>query len=111
MKFFLIALVVLSQACYIKSKIELKTVDRAVPLPIRSIEDLPESLDWSNHNGVNFLTIARNQHRPQYCGSCWAFGTTSALSDRFKIMRNASFPDYNIAPQIPVSCVKESDGC
>jgi hypothetical protein len=42
----------------------------------------------------------RNQHIPQYCGSCWTHGTSSALSDRFALMRNNSFPEIDIAPQV-----------
>ena len=39
------------------------------------------------------------------CGSCWAMGTTSALSDRIKMMRKASFPDINLSPQVLINCV------
>jgi hypothetical protein len=42
------------------------------------------------------------------CGSCWAMGTTSALSDRIKLMRKASFPDINLSPQVLVDCVTVS---
>jgi cathepsin X len=47
------------------------------------------------------------------CGSCWAHGTTSALSDRIKIKRNATFPDIQLSPQVLVNCVtaNHSKGC
>lgn len=81
------------------------------PLLIKPLEDLPGSLFWGNVNGTNFLTVSRNQHIPEYCGSCWAFAATSALSDRFKIIRNAQWPDINISPQVLVSCDKTDYGC
>jgi len=56
------------------------------------------------------MTQIRNQHLPQYCGSCWAHAATSALSDRIKIARKAAWPDINIAPQVLISC-SEDFGC
>ena len=32
-------------------------------------------------------------------------GTTSALSDRIKLMRNGAFPDINLSPQVLIDCV------
>ena len=46
---------------------------------------LPKSFTWSDVKGVNYLTKMLNQHVPQYCGSCWAFGAVSAMSDRLCI--------------------------
>jgi len=71
------------------------------------VSKLPETFVWSDVNDTNFLTLARNQHIPQYCGSCWAFGTTSALSDRLSIQRarkgESLFPEINLAPQVLVN--------
>ena len=38
------------------------------------------------------------------CGSCWAMGPTSSVSDRISIMRNASFPLILLSPQVILNC-------
>jgi len=65
---------------------------------------LPESFTWSNVDNVNYLTKNLNQHIPVYCGSCWAHGSVSALSDRIKIKRNAAWPDINLSIQFLLNC-------
>jgi hypothetical protein len=72
------------------------------PLPhtYLSIEDLPKSYDIRNLNGRSLATDNRNQHIPQYCGSCWAHAATSALSDRINILRNGTTPFVHLAPQV-----------
>jgi cathepsin X len=103
-------LVVFTYARYIPLTEPVETVVLH-PLPKIPIDLLPKSLFWGNVSGVDYLTQTRNQHIPEYCGSCWAFSTTSALSDRIKILRNATWPEVNLSPQVLVSCDKESDGC
>ena len=66
--------------------------------------DLPTHVFWGDVDGVNYLTETRNQHIPQYCGSCWAMGTTASLSDRIKIARKATFPETILAPQVLINC-------
>ena len=80
-------------------------------IPKLSFEELPKNFWWGNVNGTNYLTLQKNQHIPQFCGSCWAFAVTSSLSDRIKIMRNATWPDINLAPQVLLSCDMVNRGC
>jgi len=84
--------------------------------PVPVVGEVPDEFDWGNvadeqGRRRNFLTTARNQHIPVYCGSCWAHGSTSALSDRIKIRRKGAFPDVNLAPQVLISCDMQDNGC
>lgn len=65
---------------------------------------VPSTFSWCNNNGVNYCTMSRNQHIPQYCGSCWAHGAMSAFGDRIKIARKAQGVDVNLAIQHMLNC-------
>ena len=60
---------------------------------------------------MNYVSITRNQHIPQYCGSCWAFAAASAVSDRLRLMTKGAWPTQELAPQVLVNCAKSADGC
>ncbi|CAE8721182.1 unnamed protein product, partial [Polarella glacialis] len=64
----------------------------------------PDSFTWCNKDGVNYCTVSLNQHIPQYCGSCWAHGATSALADRIKIARGAKGTDIMLSVQHMLNC-------
>jgi cathepsin X len=64
----------------------------------------PDDFNWCNKDGVNYCTTMLNQHIPQYCGSCWAHGSVSALQDRIKIARNAKHPDVMLSVQHVLNC-------
>merc|ERR1719199_105744 len=66
--------------------------------------EYPDSFTWCNRDGTNYCTISRNQHIPQYCGSCWAHGAISALADRVKIARGAKGIDINPSVQHLLNC-------
>ena len=66
---------------------------------------LPANWDWRDVNGTNFLGWSKNQHIPQYCGSCWAQATTSSLGDRFNILLGDHNPTpIDLAAQVIVNC-------
>jgi cathepsin X len=76
------------------------------PQPWENMNDvLPANFDWRNVNGTNYLSWNKNQHIPQYCGSCWAQGSTSSLADRFNILLGNTNPTpVALSAQVMVNC-------
>ena len=64
-----------------------------------------------NLNGKSYVTVTKNQHIPQYCGSCWAFASASSVSDRIRLMTKGAWPERDLAPQVILNCDAFSDGC
>merc|ERR1711972_240222 len=64
----------------------------------------PSDFSWCNKDGTSYCTMSVNQHIPQYCGSCWAQASMSALADRVKIMRKAEGVDIQLSVQHLMNC-------
>uniref|UniRef100_M4BKW8 Peptidase C1A papain C-terminal domain-containing protein n=1 Tax=Hyaloperonospora arabidopsidis (strain Emoy2) TaxID=559515 RepID=M4BKW8_HYAAE len=83
---------------------------------VTSIDDLPTNWDWRDYNrtGIGLTTTALNQMVPRACGSCWAFATISALSDRIRIARFKETgrlgPEVLLSPQVLLDCGMRSFG-
>jgi len=75
-------------------------------LQLGAPQTYPADFSWCNKDGKSYCTMSRNQHIPQYCGSCWAHGAISALGDRVKIARKdtGSGVDVNLAVQHVLNC-------
>lgn len=76
------------------------------PKSVKPLRELPSGLFWGNGDGVNYLTPVKNQHIPRYC---WAQAATSAVSDRIKIGRNATWPKVVISAQPIPACDSRSN--
>eukprot|EP00301_Raphidiophrys_heterophryoidea_P027933 c9899_g1_i3.p1 GENE.c9899_g1_i3~~c9899_g1_i3.p1 ORF type:complete len:566 (-),score=106.00 c9899_g1_i3:161-1858(-) len=69
--------------------------------------DLPESLDWRNFNGQNYLPSPRKQGS---CGSCYAIAATQMVEARIRIKTNNTL-QVKLSPQSILSCSVYSQGC
>ena len=70
-------------------------------------QSLPESFDWRDRNGVNFVSPIRDQAQ---CGSCYAFGSMAMMESRLRILTNNTL-QVVLSPQDVVSCSNYSQGC
>ena len=68
---------------------------------------LPDSFDWRDRDGFNYVSPIRNQ---ESCGSCYAFGSMAMMESRLQILTNNTL-QVVLSPQDVVSCSEYSQGC
>jgi cathepsin C len=68
---------------------------------------LPESFDWRNIRGQNFVSPVRNQAQ---CGSCYSFAAAGMMEAKIRIATNNTVRPV-LSPQDVVECSPYSQGC
>ncbi|XP_015784847.1 cathepsin B isoform X2 [Tetranychus urticae] len=95
---------------HVKRLLGAKKSGRKLPQIYHEIDgDLPESFDartaWPNCSSISFI---RDQGS---CGSCWAFGSVEAMSDRICIASKGSLQVEISAEDVLACCDSCGDGC
>merc|ERR1712166_406290 len=78
--------------------------EKSSHLTLEAPHTYPSDFTWCNNNGTNYCSASMNQHIPQYCGSCWAHGSVSALQDRIKIARKNQGVSIQLSVQHMLNC-------
>eukprot|EP00088_Acartia_fossae_P005496 TRINITY_DN12461_c0_g1_i3.p1 TRINITY_DN12461_c0_g1~~TRINITY_DN12461_c0_g1_i3.p1 ORF type:complete len:477 (-),score=87.30 TRINITY_DN12461_c0_g1_i3:116-1519(-) len=68
---------------------------------------VPESWDWRNVDGVNYVPKVRDQGK---CGSCYAFASRGMLEARLNILTKNT-RNISLSPQDIMDCSPLSQGC
>jgi len=84
-------------------------VSSALEPHIFSDSDLPDSFDWRDCHGLDYITAIKDQAN---CGSCWAFGVLGVLEGVVNAYYNNVSLDLNLSEQDLVSCDSPpNEGC
>jgi C1A family cysteine protease len=75
------------------------------PVPL---EDLPKEFSWTNFEGKDWTTPAKNQG---YCGSCWAFGALGVFESMIKIREKNADLNPDLSEQYILSCLSSAGSC
>jgi len=90
----------------------------ALPEAFLATQYLPAGWDWRAVSmgpglpNMSFASHVRNQHLPQWCGSCWAHAAVAVLGSRWKIHSiDQDTLDLDFSIQYFVNCETRSHGC
>ena len=76
--------------------------DNAIPITRSGRAQLPRRFDLRDEWGSKCLSLTLIYDQGT-CGSCWAFGTTNAMSDRICIQSKGTIQKH-VSPQNLLSC-------
>lgn len=92
----------------------LRNTDTASFLPHKAPEqlvDLPTDFDWRSDPRAAACPTVREIRDQANCGSCWAFGSVEAMSDRICIASNGTDKTHLSAEDVTSCCHLGDMGC
>ena len=90
-----------SNVSYALGCIREKVPEESRVKPARMMLSLPQSFDWTQQSGYNWMTPIRNQLS---CGSCVAFGSVGAFEGQIRIQANNPSWNVDLSEQHLFSC-------
>ncbi len=75
------------------------------------MEGLPDYFSWTDYEGKDWTTSAKNQDWPAPCGSCWLFAALGALESVINIQEGRADLDVDLSEQYVLSCLPRAGDC
>jgi hypothetical protein len=73
-----------------------------------TVLDTPNEFSWSNNDGKDYTTPAKNQGN---CGSCWDFAEIGALESVIEIREECAELNPDLSEQYVLSCLPQAGSC
>eukprot|EP00437_Effrenium_voratum_P033460 CAMPEP_0181461976 /NCGR_PEP_ID=MMETSP1110-20121109/34155_1 /TAXON_ID=174948 /ORGANISM="Symbiodinium sp., Strain CCMP421" /LENGTH=367 /DNA_ID=CAMNT_0023586617 /DNA_START=36 /DNA_END=1139 /DNA_ORIENTATION=- len=92
----------------------LQDVDNTTVLPYRApdaVVDLPEEFDWRSDARAQNCPSLKEVRDQADCGSCWAFGSVEAMTDRICIASKGEQKIHLSAEDVTSCCTLGDMGC
>jgi len=75
------------------------------------LKDIPEEMDWRTDPRAKNCPSVREVRDQSNCGSCWAFGSVEAITDRICIASKGANATHLSAEDVTSCCKGNSEGC
>lgn len=82
--------------------------DMSSELVTQTVIDLPDHFSWTEYEGEDWTTPARDQGD---CGSCWLFAALGTFESIINIREGRANLDPDLSEQYVLSCLPEAGSC